>query len=116
MLRLLDVWQTHPTDQTRRAVRDTRRGAPERAARPLWFDFNFAGREWRFIASKTKQPHIVPRSHQALTILDAQRVGWHVSAVLGVLQAFLRRKTRFWLVWLPSRSHNFVAIHERYDA
>jgi integrase len=34
-----------------------------------WADFDFANAEWRFIASKTKTPHIVPLAAQSLAIL-----------------------------------------------
>ena len=34
-----------------------------------WADIDLAKAEWRFIASKTKQPHIVPLAKQAVTIL-----------------------------------------------
>ena len=34
-----------------------------------WADFDFANAEWRFVASKTKTPHIVPLAKQALAIL-----------------------------------------------
>jgi integrase len=34
-----------------------------------WADFDLGEAEWRYIASKTKQPHIVPLSAQALAIL-----------------------------------------------
>lgn len=40
-----------------------------------WEDFNLAGEEWRFTASKTQQPHIVPLSRQAIEILqDIQKL------------------------------------------
>lgn len=39
-----------------------------RAAR--WDDIDLAGAEWRFIASKTKAPHIVPLATQAVAILQ----------------------------------------------
>ncbi len=34
-----------------------------------WADFDFANAEWRFVASKTKTPHIVPLAKQSLSIL-----------------------------------------------
>ena len=34
-----------------------------------WADFDLDAGEWRFIASKTKQPHIVPLASQAVAIL-----------------------------------------------
>ncbi|MBM4231731.1 MAG: DUF4102 domain-containing protein [Gammaproteobacteria bacterium] len=34
-----------------------------------WADIDLEAAEWRFIASKTKQPHIVPLASQAITIL-----------------------------------------------
>lgn len=38
-----------------------------------WADFDFEKAEWRFIASKTDTPHIVPLSKQALAILGELR-------------------------------------------
>jgi len=38
-----------------------------------WNDIDVAGAEWRFIASKTDTPHIVPLSAQALAILEELR-------------------------------------------
>jgi integrase len=35
----------------------------------LWSDIDFDRREWRYTASKTKQPHVVPLSRQAVDIL-----------------------------------------------
>ncbi len=35
----------------------------------LWSDIDFDRREWRYTASKTKQPHAVPLSRQAVDIL-----------------------------------------------
>lgn len=34
-----------------------------------WADFDLEAAEWRFIASKTETPHIVPLAHQAIAIL-----------------------------------------------
>lgn len=34
-----------------------------------WADIDFDSAEWRFVASKTKQPHIVPLASQAIAIL-----------------------------------------------
>lgn len=34
-----------------------------------WADIDLASAEWRFVASKTKQPHIVPLASQAVAIL-----------------------------------------------
>lgn len=73
VLRLFDACAAHAT------IRHAALLAPLVAVRPgelrgaLWADFDFGAKEWRFIASKTKQPHIVPLSRQALAILDAQR-------------------------------------------
>lgn len=35
-----------------------------------WADFDFEAKEWRFLSSKTKVPHLVPLSRQALALLD----------------------------------------------
>lgn len=35
-----------------------------------WADFDLENREWRFVVSKTKTPHIVPLSAQAIAILN----------------------------------------------
>lgn len=35
-----------------------------------WADLNLTAAEWRFMVNKTKTPHVVPLSHQALTILE----------------------------------------------
>lgn len=37
--------------------------------RPRWSDIDLDGAEWRFVTSKTKTPHIVPMSSQAVAIL-----------------------------------------------
>lgn len=38
-----------------------------------WADIDLAKAEWRFVASKTKQPHIVPLAKQAVAILKELR-------------------------------------------
>lgn len=42
---------------------------PGELRKALWQDIDFERREWRFIASKTRQPHVVPLSRQAIEIL-----------------------------------------------
>jgi integrase len=38
-----------------------------------WEDFDLDAAEWRFVASKTKTPHLVPLSRQAVTVLKELR-------------------------------------------
>ena len=42
---------------------------PGELRRARWTQFNLEAGTWDFISSKTKQPHVVPLSTQALTIL-----------------------------------------------
>ncbi len=42
---------------------------PGELRQALWTDIDLGAAEWRYIASKTKQPHIVPLSVQAVAIL-----------------------------------------------
>jgi integrase len=36
-----------------------------------WSDLNFETAEWRYTVTKTKTPHVVPLSHQAVALLQA---------------------------------------------
>jgi len=43
---------------------------PGELRRAEWADFDLENAEWRYIVTKTKSPHIVPLSQQALAILS----------------------------------------------
>ncbi len=57
-------------------VRSALQLAPLVAVRPgelrqaKWADFDFASRQWEFVASKTGEPHVTPLSSQAVEILE----------------------------------------------
>ncbi len=42
---------------------------PGELRKALWADIDFSLKEWRFVASKTRQAHIVPLSNQAINLL-----------------------------------------------
>ena len=42
-----------------------------------WEEIDWGAGEWRFIASKTRAPHFVPLSRQALALLEAARAAGH---------------------------------------
>lgn len=70
LLRMIDGYEGTLT------VRCGLRLAPLLFARPgelrqaKWEDINFQAAEWHYVASKTKQPHIVPLARQAIAILE----------------------------------------------
>jgi integrase len=50
-----------------------------------WADFDIENREWRFVVSKTKTPHIVPLSAQAIAILnDLRALTGHFEYVFAI--------------------------------
>ena len=50
-----------------------------------WADFDLENREWRFVVSKTKTPHIVPLSAQAIAILnDLHALTGHYEYVFAI--------------------------------
>lgn len=46
---------------------------PGELEKARWADFDLTAKEWRFTASKTHTPHVVPLSKQALAILEEVR-------------------------------------------
>lgn len=69
ILRMLDGYQGGPVTSSALLLAPLVFVRPGELRHAEWKDIDFDSAEWRFIATKTKTPHIVPMSHQAVTIL-----------------------------------------------
>ncbi|WP_045728250.1 integrase arm-type DNA-binding domain-containing protein [Xanthomonas sp. GPE 39] len=69
LLRALYSYQGTPVVQAALQMASLTFVRPGELRQALWTDIDLGAAEWRYIASKTKQPHIVPLSVQAVAIL-----------------------------------------------
>jgi integrase len=69
LLRALHDYKGGPVVQTALKLAPLVFARPGELRRARWADISLDAAEWRYIASKTKQPHIVPLSTQAVAIL-----------------------------------------------
>lgn len=70
LLRALDSYQGTPTVQAALKLAPLVFVRPGELRHAKWKDIDLKTAEWRFIASKTEQEHVVPLSHQAVDILS----------------------------------------------
>lgn len=69
LLRALHGYQGGPVVQTALKLAPLVFARPGELRKARWADIDLDAAEWRYIASKTKQPHIVPLASQAVAIL-----------------------------------------------
>ena len=69
LMRALHGYQGGPVVQAALKLAPLTFVRPGELRQALWSDIDLGGAEWRYIASKTKKPHVVPLASQAVAIL-----------------------------------------------